>query len=187
MSDFAMTDPMGHRMRTATGWSIALAVLLILAGLFSIMLPLVSGVAVTFVVGWFLIFAGLLHFLLAWKTHSTAGAIWEVLLAIIYLVAGGFMILHPIAGLASLTLLLAAYFLIKGIMEAIFFFQIRPRHGAAWLMVDAVVSVVLAFMVWKSWPFSSGWAVGTLIGIGLLFTGFSRLMVSFAVRRVATA
>lgn len=187
MTDLGIDDPFLPRVRANLGWAFALAVLLIVVGLFAIMVPIVSGVAVALLVGWFLILAGLLHFLLAWKTHSTGGALWEVLFALVYSFAGVFMILHPFAGLASLTLLLAAYFLLKGVMEFVFYFRLRPRHGAGWLLVDGVVSILLAVMVWSSWPLSSTWAIGTLVGIGLLFTGFSRLMMAFHVRRALTS
>ena len=183
MNDVLVDDPFLSRARVNLGWTFALAILLIVIGLFAIAVPIISGIAVALLVGWLLILGGLLHFLLAWKTHSTGGAIWEVLIALIYTIAGVFMILHPVAGLASLTLLLAAYFLLKGIMEFVFFFQLRPRHGAGWLLLDGVVCVALAVMVWSSWPLSSAWAIGTLVGIGLLFTGISRLMIAVHIRR----
>lgn len=176
--------PAAPPLRGHLGWSTAIAVLLIVAGIVAIMLPLVSGVAVALITGWFLLLGSLLHFLLAWKTHTAGAVVWEIVLAILYGLAGSYLIVHPIGGLASLTLLLAAYFLLKGIMEFAFFFQLRPRHGAGWLLVDAVINVGLAVMVWISWPFSSTWAIGTVVGIGLLFTGFSRLMLTMRVRRV---
>lgn len=187
MTNFAIDDPLLPRVRANLGWAFGLAVLLIVIGLFAIVAPVVSGLAVTVLVGWLLVLAGLLHFLLAWKTHSTGGAVWEVLLALVYSVAGVFLILHPVAGLASLTLLLAAYFLVKGVMELVFYFRLLPRHGAAWLLVDAVVCIALAVMVWSSWPLSSSWAIGTLVGIGLLFTGFSRLMIAIHVQHALSA
>ena len=175
------------RLRANMGWSIALAVLLILAGLFALFVPVISGLAVTLIIGWFLLVAGILHFLLAWKLHTASGVIWEILLAIVYVFTGVYCIMHPLAGLASLTLFLAAYFLVKGILQVIYYFQLRPRHGAGWLLFDGIVSIILAVMIWRSWPVSSVWAIGTLVGIGLLFTGISRLMVTMTARRLLTA
>jgi uncharacterized membrane protein HdeD (DUF308 family) len=166
------------------GWSVALAILLTLAGVFAILVPVVSGIAVTLIVGWFFTVAGILHFLFAWKTHTTAGVFWEILLGFLYLFSGLYLIVHPVAGLASLTLFLAAYFFFKGIFEIVYFFQLQPRHGSFWLLFDAIISLVLGVMIWRSWPFSSVWAIGTLIGISLLFTGFSRLMLTFTARRM---
>jgi len=174
-------------VRAALGWSIALAVLLILVGLFAIFIPIISGLAVTLMIGWFFIVAGILHFVLAWKTHSTRGSLWEILLGILYLFSGFYLILHPVAGLASLTLFLAAYLLFKGIVQIIHFFQIRPRDGSYWLLFDGIISLILAVMIWRSWPFSSVWVIGTLVGFSLVFTGFSRLMLAMTARRVLAA
>ena len=52
----------------ATTWSIALSVLMIAAGVLAIGIPFVAGVAVTAIVGWLLIFSGLLH--LASREHD---------------------------------------------------------------------------------------------------------------------
>jgi uncharacterized membrane protein HdeD (DUF308 family) len=169
------------------GWSLALAILLTVAGLFAILVPIVSGIAITLIVGCFFAVTGILHFLFAWKLHSTSGVLWEILLGFLYVFSGMYLIVRPLAGLASLTLFLAAYFLVKGIVQIIHFFQMQPRHGSFWLLFDGIVSLILAIMIWRSWPFSSLWAIGTLVGISLLFTGFSRLMLTLTARRVLTA
>jgi uncharacterized membrane protein HdeD (DUF308 family) len=174
-------------VRSVLGWSIALAVLMTLVGLFAIIVPIVSGIAATLVVGWFFSVVGILHFLFAWKTHSTSGVLWEILLGVLYVFSGFYLLFHPVAGLASLTLLLAAYLLVKGVLQIVHYFQLQPRHGSGWLLFDGIVSLILAVMIWRSWPFSSAWVIGTLVGISLLFTGFSRLMITLTARRMLTA
>jgi len=169
------------------GWSLTLAILLTLAGLFAILVPIASGLVTTLIVGWFFTVVGILHFLFAWKTHTTSGVFWEILLGFLYVFSGLYLIVHPLAGLASLTLFLAAYFLFKGIVQTIHFFQLQPRHGSFWLLFDGIISLILAVMIWRTWPFSSVWAIGTLVGISLLFTGFSRLMLILSARRVLHA
>jgi len=164
-----------------------MAILLTLAGLFAIIIPIVSGIAITLLVGWFFIMGGILHFLFAWKTHSTGGVLWEILLGILYIFSGVYLLIHPLAGLATLTLLVAAYFLVKGILQIIHYFQLQPRHGSFWLLFDGIVSLILAIIIWRSWPFSSVWVIGTLVGISLLFTGFSRLMLTLTARRALYA
>jgi len=72
-------------------------------------------------------------------------------------------------------------------VQIVHYFQLLPRHGSFWLLFDGIVSLILAVTIWRSWPFSSVWAVGTLVGISLLFTGFSRLMLTLTARRALTA
>jgi uncharacterized membrane protein HdeD (DUF308 family) len=178
MSDFT---------RKTVNWSIFLSILLILAGFFTLMIPFVGGIGVAIFVGWAMIISGITHIIFAFKTHTTGSMLWELLVGLVYLAAGIYLILHPLAGLASLTLLLAFYLFFEGIFEVIQFFQVRPRSGAGWLLVDGLITFILAFMIWKSWPFSSVWAIGTLVGISMLFSGFSRLMLAMSAKRILKA
>jgi uncharacterized membrane protein HdeD (DUF308 family) len=151
MSAFSTPSPapISPDLRHAFGWSIAIAILIILVGFFSILLPLVSGIAIALMVGWFFLFIGILHFLFAWKTHTTRGILWEVLLGILYLAGGLFLFFHPIAGLASLTLFIGAYFLVKGVVQFILFFQTQPPTMAPGGCSSMASSI-------SFWPSSSG-------------------------------
>jgi uncharacterized membrane protein HdeD (DUF308 family) len=168
----------------AINWSIALSVLLILAGLFAIFIPAISGLAITLIFGWLMIISGITHFVFAFKTHTTGGVIWELLVGAVYVFTGVYLILHPVDALFALTLILACYLFFEGIVEIVQYFQIRPRHGAGWLLFDAIITLILAVMIWRSWPASSVWVIGTLVGISMLFSGFSRLMLSLTAKRV---
>ena len=171
----------------AIGWSIALSILLILAGLFAILVPPISGLAVTLIFGWLMIVSGIVHFVFAFKTHTTGGVIWELLVGAVYLVTGVYLILHPLDALIVLTLILAWYLVFEGIVEIIQSFQLRPRHGANWLFFDGIISIILAIMIWRSWPASTVWVIGTLVGISMIFSGFSRLMLSLAAKRALSS
>jgi uncharacterized membrane protein HdeD (DUF308 family) len=89
-----------------------------------------------------------------------------------------------VAGLASLTLAIAVYLFIEGVLELVLSFQMRPAAGTGWLMVDGIITLVLAVMIWSTWPSSAVWVVGTLIGISMFFSGITRLMLSMSVRRI---
>jgi uncharacterized membrane protein HdeD (DUF308 family) len=168
----------------AINWSIALSILLILAGFFTLMIPFLGGIGITLFVGWALMLSGVTHLIFAWKGHSTGARLWELLVGLAYLLAGVYLILHPVAGLASLTLLLAFYLFFEGIFEVLAFFQVRSRPGSGWLLFDGAITLLLAVMIWRHWPFSSVWAIGTLVGISMLFSGFSRLMLSMGAKQV---
>jgi uncharacterized membrane protein HdeD (DUF308 family) len=168
----------------AVNWSIALSILLIIAGLFAILIPSVSGLAITLIFGWLMILSGITHLVFAFKTHTTGGRIWEILVGLVYVVTGVYLIIHPLAALIALTLILACYLFFEAIFEFIQYFQLRPRHGAGWLIVDGIVTLILAILIWRSWPVSSVWVIGTLVGISMIFSGFSRLMLSLAAKRL---
>jgi uncharacterized membrane protein HdeD (DUF308 family) len=160
---------------------------MLLAGIFAIVIPPAAGIAVVLVVAWLLIFSGAAHLVFAWHTRTTGGFVWELLLGILYAFVGVYTLLHPVAGLASLTLVLAGYLLAEGVLELVLSFRLRPMPGSTWLMLDGVVTLILAILIWRTWPSSTEWVVGTLLGISMIFSGVSRLVLSLAARRVLTA
>ncbi len=181
------TTSLGAFAKESVGWSIGLSVLMLFAGIFAIILPPVAGIGVLAVVAWLLMFSGVTHLVFAWHTRTAGAVVWELLLGLLYLFVGVYTLRHPLAGLASLTLLLAIYLWIEGIVEIILSFRLRPLPGSTGLLLDGIVTLILAFLIWRSWPWSSEWAIGTLIGISMIFSGISRLSLSLAARRVVTA
>jgi uncharacterized membrane protein HdeD (DUF308 family) len=173
-------------VKESVGWSIALSALMIVAGILAIGLPQVAGVAVNLVVAWLLVFSGAAHLVFAWYTRTTGGVVWELLLGILYGFIGVYLLMHPIGGLATLTLVLAIYLFAEGILELLLSFQLRPLPGSGWLIFDGIITLILGGLIWKTWPSSTEWAIGTLVGVSMLFSGMSRLMLSMAAHRVVT-
>src|SRR5205085_10653028 len=162
-------------------------ILMLICGFLAITLPLASGIGVAIVIGWILLISGVWHLLFGFRSGSGIGGfLWQLLLAIVYGAAGLMILLYPLAGLAWLTLVLATFLLIEAALEFVLYFNIRRRVNAAWVLVDAIITLLLGILIWARWPFSSVWAIGTLIGVSLIFSGISRLMLSSAVSREAT-
>ena len=179
-----MADHQPADARSSTTWSIVLSVLMIVAGIFAIAVPWIAGIAVTAFVGWLLVFSGVFHLGFAWRSSTARGAIWEILLAIVYGVIGFYLLARPLAGLASLTLALAIYLFVEAVLEFVLSYQDRGAGGSGWLLLDGIVTLVLAVMIFGTWPFSAAWAPGTLVGVSMLFSGISRVMLTQAVHRV---
>jgi uncharacterized membrane protein HdeD (DUF308 family) len=171
-------------VRNSVTWSIVLSVLMVVAGFFAIVIPPAAGLAVTILVGWLLVFSGVMHFVYAWHMRSTGTIIWEILVGIAYVVVGGYVLFHPLLGMAGLTLALAIYLFAESVLEFILGFQLRPRRGSGWLFLDGIITLILAAMIWRTWPSSTAWVLGTLVGISMLFSGISRLMFSLAARKL---
>jgi uncharacterized membrane protein HdeD (DUF308 family) len=169
-------------VKKSVGWSIGLSVLLIVAGLLAIAMPQMAGITVGIFVAWLLIFSGGVHLVFAWHTRTTGGVIWELLVGLLYIGIGVYLLIQPVKGLATLTLALAIYLFAEGILEFILSFVVRPMPGANWLLLDGVITLILGIMIWRTWPSSTEWVIGTLVGISMLFSGISRLMISMAAR-----
>lgn len=105
------------------------------------------------------------------------------LVGVAYLCFGGYLLVHPLLGIVSLTLLLGSLFLIEGILDIILFVKMRPIHGSSWVLIDGIVTLLLGVLIYMQWPSSSAWAIGTLVGISMIFSGVARVGISMAVRK----
>ena len=177
-----MTDSISTA-RTGKG-DMIWGILMLICGFLAITLPLASGIGVAIVIGWLLLISGVWHLLFGFRSGSGIGGfLWQLLLAIVYGAAGLMLLFYPLAGLAWLTLVLATFLLIEAALEFVLYFNIRRRVNAGWVLFDAIITLLLGILIWARWPFSSVWAIGTLIGVSLIFSGISRLMLSSAVSR----
>jgi len=179
------TSP-GTIVQKAVGWSIGLSVLMIVAGILAIASPLVAGIAVNVLIAWLLVFSGCIHLVFSWSTRTTGGFLWELLVGIVYIFIGVYLLMHPVAALMSLTIALAIYLTLEAGLEFALGFKLRPLPGSGWLLFDGIITLILAVMIWRTWPSSSAWVIGTLVGISMLFSGTSRLMLSLAARSVTS-
>lgn len=167
-----------------TTWSIVLSVLIMIAGFFAIAVPLIAGVAFTLIVAWLLVFTGVLHIVYAFRAEHGRMAVWQVLLGLVYGFIGVYILMHPVAGLAGLTFAIAVYLFAEAVLEMVLAIQLRPAPGTGWLIFDSIITFILAVMIWATWPSSAAWVVGVLVGISMLFSGMTRLMLSLAARRI---
>ena len=171
-----------HIERESIGWSIGLSVVLIVLGLLALLAPLFAGVAVEAVLAWLVILAGVFHLWLAWHVRGAGSHTWEALIGLLYILVGGYLFLHPLVGLVGLTAFLGAYLLLKGLFELVAGFGIRRARGGGWMLLDAVISLVLAGIIWAHLFSSATWVIGTLIGFAILFSGISRLVFAMSAR-----
>ena len=176
-----MTSLSATLMKPSQEGSIGWSIIMMLAGILAIGAPLAAGITINVWIAWVLVLSGAAHLAYGWYTRGSGGFVWELLLSIVYGVAALFLLVHPLAALASLTVVLALYLTGKAALEIIASLQHRSVGGSGWLFFDGVVTLILAIMIWNTWPSSSVWAIGTLVGISLLFSGATRLLQSMAV------
>jgi uncharacterized membrane protein HdeD (DUF308 family) len=167
--------------------SILWGVLLVIFGFIAVGTPFLAAVAVSVVVAWLIVFAGIVHVVLAFHAHGAGSVIWKLLVGIAYLAFGGYMLVHPLLSVASLTLALAALFLIEGVLNIVLYFKMRPLHGSGWVLVDGLITLLLGGLIYMQWPLSAAWAIGILVGVSMMISGFTRIALTSAVRRATVA
>jgi uncharacterized membrane protein HdeD (DUF308 family) len=181
-----MADTVLGEVKRASGWSIALGIVMILAGVLAICAPVIPGMVVVYVVAWTAIFNGGAQIVYGFRTASGGRLILEILLGLLYIIAGGYILTHPLGGLLALTLIIASCLFVYGLIAAVLAFQMRPLPGWGWMLFDAIVTVLLGCFIWVHWPVSSEWVIGTLVGISFISSGISRLALSSAVRQLTS-
>lgn len=167
--------------RASTLWGI----LVLLLGVFSLAAPLLPGLGLVLMVGLALIIAGIVKLIFAFSSETFGRGVLKFIFGALALFVGGALVAKPGAGLATLTLFLAAWFLIDGIFTLVASFSLKQAKGWGWMAFSGLVSIILGVMIYMQFPVSALWLVGVLVGVRLIFTGMAMIMVGAAGKAVA--
>ena len=149
------------------------AVLLFLAGLTSIALPFISATALALSIGVIAAVAGVTQLLRLGQAEDTKGKVFRGLSGLFYVVAGIWVVAYPVESEISLTLFVGLLLIFEGVMELAAAASQAEARGL--VLADGLVTALLGGLLVAEWPSDSLWAVGTLFGISLFFTGFRLL------------
>lgn len=175
---FAMMAPRWRLM-------MPLGVLAMVTGFTAVIAPQVSTLAVSFVVGVLLMFDGVLQGVHAMNLRGTRSFRWRVALAVLSLSAGALLLASPGVGLLSLTIVVAAFFVLGGAFKLSLAYQIRPMEGWGLLSVAGGLSLLLGAVILLQLPEVAEWVIGVLVGIDLIVAGWWMVTIAVAARRRA--
>jgi uncharacterized membrane protein HdeD (DUF308 family) len=167
----------------ATRWLIASAVVVFVCGVLAIVLPLTFSVGVAALLGWVLVFAAVAH--LIFGIHFGRGTFgWHAFIAGLYDVAAINLLVNPLLGVVLLALVIGVVLIAEGIVEIGLFFVLHECRHAVWILIDGVVTLGLGIVACAHWPPAAPEVIQYLVGIGLISSGVSRLLLGFAIRVV---
>jgi len=164
-------------------WFLLLGFVLILLGVAALGATWIVALASAIVFGWLLMFSGISEALAAIWAREWNGFFLHLLTSVLYVVVGVLIIANPVGAAAALTILLAVLFLTRGLFRLIAAATLR-YPGWPWAVFDGVVTLVLGLLIWRHWPDSTLWVIGTFVGIDLLFRGWSWVMFALGMRKV---
>lgn len=151
------------------------SILLIILGLIAIVLPFYATVSFELFIGWILVIGGIVQLYKSIKSIKQPGGAISLIGAIIYIIAGVLMLMYPLSGMITLTLLLGVFFLLEGIMKIAFSFELKPAQNWGWLLFSGIIALIMSGIILFGLPTTALWVIGLLIGINLVFFGFSLL------------
>jgi uncharacterized membrane protein HdeD (DUF308 family) len=165
------------------GWLLAFGILSIVLG--TIGLGMTFGLTLVSVVffGALLIVGGTFQLVDAFKCRGWKGALWHILIALLYIVGGLLIVVDPILASETLTLALAAVLIAVGVSRVVMALQHRGQSGWGWLVLSGLISIALGAMIVAKWPMSGMWVIGLFVAIELIFNGWAYLFVALAARR----
>ena len=164
-------------------------IVLLVLGAAAIIVPVIATLAFTLLIGWLFLISGVVGLITTFWMRNVPGFWWALISGVVGIAAGIVLLLWPISGTVSLTLLLIAFFLVEGIVTLMYAFEHRARLSGrwGWMLASGIVDLILAGIIFAGLPESATWALGLLVGINLLFGGAAMVAMALAARSSAGA
>jgi uncharacterized membrane protein HdeD (DUF308 family) len=174
-------------IKKASGWVIVWGIVTFVCGILAIVLPLTFSFGISLIIGCLVLVAGIAHFVFAFQARSVDGFLWQILVSVLYGVAAICLLANPLLGVLSLAFLLAIFLLLESILEFALYFRLRRFRRSIWLLIDGIGTLIVGILMLSQWPPASPEIIGALIGISLMLSAVSRLILSLAIRAVNPA
>ncbi len=162
-------------------------IVLLILGAAAIILPVIATLAFTLVIGWLFLIAGGVGLVTTFWMRSAPGFWWALLSAIIAILAGIVLLIWPISGTLSLTLVLIAFFVVEGIATIMYALDHRSQLSGrwGWMLASGIVDLILAGIIFAGLPGTAAWALGLLVGINMVFGGTAMIGMALAAKHPA--
>jgi uncharacterized membrane protein HdeD (DUF308 family) len=163
-----------------------LGVLLILGGIVAIGYPFISSLGAVMVLGIVLIVSGVFAIIGAFWAGKWSALLLQLLVGILYIMAGMAIRDAPVESTALVTLFIAAFFIVAGAFRVIVSLVERfPQWG--WALLNGIVTLLAGLIIYDTFPASTLWVIGLLVGLELLFNGWTWVMLSLVIRQLPEA
>ncbi|HUK34412.1 MAG TPA: HdeD family acid-resistance protein [Vicinamibacterales bacterium] len=186
------SDDMQRAIGEALGahWKLFLfqGVVLLILGILAVAAPAIATIAVDIYVGWLFLFGGVAGLVAIFSARNVPAFLWNLVTAALAAVIGVMLIWKPAAGALSLTLLLTTFFVVEGIFQLVASVAYRHvmRRSWGWMLVSGIADLVLAGIIVLGWPTTAVWALGLIVGINLITSGWAIVMTALSGRRLAS-
>ncbi len=173
-----------HELRRNWGWFLVLGIALIVLGMLALGVCTVLTTLLTVLfLGWLLLVEGVLHAVIAFWAREWSGFFLHFLAGLLSVIVGLLMLTRPERAALALTLLLAIFFLVSGVFWIISALMLRyPSWG--WTLLSGAVNLLLGLVIWSALREDALQIIGILVGVNMLFNGWSYVAFALALRSV---
>jgi uncharacterized membrane protein HdeD (DUF308 family) len=171
----------------STWWCfLVLGILLVLCGTAALVFPaltILTSFAVVVILGIALLVGGVATIITSFWAGKWSGTLLQLLVGILYVVAGFVITDTPVASAVTLTAFAAAFFIVVGAFRTLAAFVVRFPHWG-WAALNGVITFLLGVIIYRHFPQSALWVIGVLVGVEMLLHGWMWIMLSLALRNV---
>ena len=173
-------------VRRHWGLFLAQGLVMLVLGLLALARPMIATLAVEIFAAWLFLIGGIVGLAGVFTAWKTPGFVWHLIRAVMAILIGILLLWRPIAGILTLTLLLAAFFAAQGIAQIIASISQRAALPGswAWVLLSGIIDLILAAIIIAGWPGTAAWVLGLMVGINLIMSGVALVMMALACRRV---
>ena len=169
------------------GGLMVIGIISLVLGSLAILAPLAATAGVVYFIGAVILVQGVVQLIHCFKAKAWSAFAWNLLVAVLYIIAGGLVLSKPLSAAIVLTLVLAIFFLVEGAIKISLAFKLKPAARWGWVLFSGAMGVVLGLIIFSGWPGDTLWVLGMLLGIDLIFGGWAMIMLSAGANQASTA
>jgi len=164
-------------------WLFALGILISTCGLVALAFPPIFTVVGAVILAATLMVSGAAMIITSFWAGRWGALLLQLLVGILYLMAGLFIMDCPEGAVKFLTLFIATMFIVVGVFRIVAALFVKfPQWG--WALLNGVLTTMVGIIIYKNLPESAVWVIGLLVGIEMLFNGLNWIMLALAVRKL---
>ena len=189
-----MTQPNIEQVRQAVAtslhehWVLYLVegIILVVLGLIAIVVPPIATLAVELLFGWLFLLSGVVGLITTFWMRDAPGFWWSLLSGVLGIAAGIVLLVWPLSGVLSLTLVLIVFFSIEGIASVMYALEHKRELSGRWgfMLASGIIDLIIAAIILFGLPGSAAWALGLLVGINLTFGGAALIAMALHAREL---
>jgi uncharacterized membrane protein HdeD (DUF308 family) len=162
-------------------------IVLLILGAIAVCVPPVATVTVEILIGWLILLSGVLGLVMTFQTRGSPGFGWSLLSAAVGIAAGVVLLLWPLSGVLTLTVILTAFLTVEGVVSIMYALAHRRESSSRWqmMLLSGIVDLILAGLILAGLPGTAAWAIGLIVGINLLFGGVALVAIALQARSVS--
>jgi len=158
-------------------------ILMMVLGLVGVFAPTLMSVVTVYFLAWLFLFSGIVQGYNTWKSYNGHLGAW--LKPTISIITAFLLMFFPLPGVAATAILLVVYLLMDAYSSLTLGWQYKPNKGWWLMLINGILSIVLAIILLVGWPVSSLVLVGLFVGISLFFDGAALVGMGLGAKKIS--